>query len=450
MALEDLPDHLIHKIMHLLPYEEAAKFSVLSKSLYSSWLSFPTLNFSYKSTSSEDVSHEYQTFFNNFQKTLQLRGPYIKGSLHNLSIYYCRDRSIVYPKVFDALLNFAIENKVKELNITEPNNKCDFYWRDMRHLDDFILNVNNDSLGPLFSSQFLTVLKFIGVGVPSFDAFIACPKLEELLFKTCDGFQTINVSSSSSLKKVAVECCRGLKGIQILDGKVLHSFMFEGHGIAKQQRCALDISDCPALRVLKLNGKTTTTDRWLNRTVRDLRYFEELKIWYCDMLEKVEFENYNLKKLDLYCCVKLKEVVVDVPNLLEFYYDYSSMSLPISNLPAKCIVNIKFLCEPPWISTIFLFKRFLSYFNHVKELSLSYVKFEEMIFPKESLRYNLYPIYELRHLKLESLLDLSIPSGRTLTRVLKSLIHLVPKPSTITLYTGITERISTLNFEYGN
>ncbi|KAI9108104.1 hypothetical protein K1719_020977 [Acacia pycnantha] len=436
MELEDLPDHLIHKIMHLLPYEEAAKFSVLSKSLYSSWLSFPTLNFSYRSTSSEDVSYEYQTFFNIVQKTLQLRGPYIKGSLHNLSIYYCRDRSNVCPKVFDVLLNFAIENKVKELNITEPNKHCGFYCLDMTHMDDlilnmnndwlrplfsshmddFILNVNNDSLRPLFSSQFLTVLKFVGVGVPSFDAFIACPKLEELLFKTCDGFQTINVSSSSSLKKVAVECCRGLEGIQILEGKSLHSFMFKGHRFEKHQRCTFDISDCPALR--------------------------------CNMLEKVEFENYNLKKLKLDCCFKLKEVVVDVPNLLDCYYDYTSMSLPISNLPAKCVVNIK-LIHTPWKSTIVSFKAFLSYFNHVKELSLSCVEFEHMIFPKESLLYNLYPLYELRHLKLESLLALSLPSGRTLTRVLKSLFHLVPKPSTITLYTQITEKISTLKFEYG-
>ncbi|KAK4268418.1 hypothetical protein QN277_025080 [Acacia crassicarpa] len=438
MELEDLPDHLIHKIMHLLPYEEAAKFSVLSKSLYSSWLSFPTLNFNYKSTSAEDISYEYHTFFNIVQKTLQLRGPYIKGSLHNLSIYYYRGRSNGYPKVFDVLLNFAIENKVKELNITEPN---------ITELAAFFLNVNNDSLRPLFSSQFLTVLKFVGVGVPSFDAFIACPKLEELLFKTCDGFQTINVSSSSSLKKVAVECCRGLKGIQILEGKSLHSFMFEGWVFEKNQLCTLDISDCPALRVLKLIGTTTITDRWLNRTVQGLRYLEELNIWYCDRLEKMEFENYNLKKLNLRCW-KLKEVVVDVPNLLEFYSDYTERSLLISHLPAKCIVNIA-LRRPLSISTIFLLKRFVSYFNHVKELSLSCVNVEEIIFPKESLRYNLYPLYDLRHLKLKSVCAISMPSGRTLTRVLKSLFHLVPKPSTITLYRRFTGKARTLKFEYG-
>ncbi|XP_028808600.1 uncharacterized protein LOC114763158 [Neltuma alba] len=451
MELEDLPDHVIHQIMHFLPYEEATKFSVLSRSFNSYWLSFPTLNFSYKSTLSEDVS--YQTFFNIVQKTLQSRGPYIKGSLHNLSLSY-NDKSSIFPsslrkrgrsdsnsyrQVFDVLLNFAVENNVKEINF-------DIIFHGFSQLGDIMNNINvtHDSLLPLFSSQFLTVLKLTGIKILPFDAFMKCPKLTELLFKSCDGFQTINVSSSSSLKQFEVKWCKGLQAIQILDGKSLQSFKFEGYDDQDQQ-CTLDISDCLAVRVLKLTTATTITDEWLKKTIQGLSYLEELEICNCNLLEKIEFEKYSLKRFSLFDCLELKEVVVDVPNLLEFDFN-GSIEYPICILSAKCNGNILL---PYGISNLVLVKEFLSCFDHFKDLSLSCFRFEYMIVPRHDMQLDtLSALYDLRHIKLEAIEE-SLPSGRTLTKLLEGLLWLMPRLQTITLYSHVTKTTSTLKFKYG-
>ncbi|XP_054793127.1 uncharacterized protein LOC129298729 [Prosopis cineraria] len=440
MKLEDLPEHLIHHIMHFLPYKEAAKFSVLSIAFYSSWLSFPTLKFTYKATLSKGVS--YHTFFHSVQKTLKLRGPHIKGSLHKLSLSYMeivRPNSQHHRKVFDVLLNFALQNNVKEINFDISN--------DIGNLSYY------DSLLPLFSSQFLTVLKLSGIKNILFcDASITCPELKELVIHHCDAFQTINVSSSS-LKKVEVICCKGLKAVQLLEGKSIHSFKFEGfkthacdinipscdslrylhltnveisenicnkvvpqveflhlvccnmpknlrlhnphvkvlklkrnrklenivlstpnlerfsyEEASETRHCRLDISECLALRVLKLVRATTITDGWLKRTIWVLLCLKKLDIRECNRLTGIEFENDSLEKFSLYECSQLKEVNVDVSNLLEFCYSGSLQVYPMFILSAKCNGNIKL---PSGRSDLDSVKQFLGCFDHFKDLTIS-------------------------------------------------------------------------------
>ncbi|KAI9108157.1 hypothetical protein K1719_021030 [Acacia pycnantha] len=190
-------------------------------------------------------------------------------------------------------------------------------FNERQNMNDIKLTL--DTLLPLFSSQFLTVLKLTGIKIPPVDACIKCPELKQLLINSYDGFRTINVSSSSPLKQVEVKYCKGLRAFQILEGKSLQSFEFQGSH-CELPPCTVDISDCLSLRVLKLKAAKAITDEWLNRTMRSLSYLEELHICQCNLLEKIEFENYSLKKFTLWASLKQKKVVADVPNLLEFNF----------------------------------------------------------------------------------------------------------------------------------
>ncbi|KAK4268421.1 hypothetical protein QN277_025083 [Acacia crassicarpa] len=511
--------------MHMLPYKEAAKFSVLSKSLNPYWLSFPTLKFNYNSYNlPEDVS--YDTFFNFVQKTLQLRGPYLKGCLQNLSLSYNSKDSNPhhYPKVLDVLLNFAFQNNVKEINF------------DIKERVKIIANVTYDSLRPLFSSQFLTVLKLGGVNIPLVDnVFITCPKLTELQFQNCHAFGTIHVSSSSLKQVKVIKCCSmmALKAFHILEGKSLHSFKLEGFtiddpfdiklptsdflihdlhltnvelseniydmvvarvellfidtcGMPKSMilhsphikvlemkrnyklenlvlrtpnlerfisvasletlHCTLDISDCAALKVLKLDGTMSITGEWLKRTIWRLRSLKKLVIRNCDRLESVEFESDSLEKFSLYECFHLRKVDVHVLNLLEFYYSGSLQVYPMIILSCKCNGNIKL---PYGRSNLDLMKQFLSFFDHFKDLTLSCSKAEDMIIPRQ-LNEKISPLYDLRHVKLQ-IRERFLPNGPILTQLLESLLWFVPRPDTITLSSNMTGSTrSTLKFKYGN
>ncbi|XP_028808632.1 uncharacterized protein LOC114763187, partial [Neltuma alba] len=288
--LENLPDHVIHQIMYLLPSKEAAKFSVLSKSFYSTWLSLPTL-----------------------------------------------------------------------------------------HIEISRRRMKYDSLRPVFSSQILTVLRLAGVRVPLVDAFITCPKLEELLFRYCDGFQAIHVSSSSSLKRVKLKSCRQLEACQILlEGKSLNNFRSEGHQYDDLRQCALVIDFCRDLKVLKLTDATVITDKF----------------------------DSSLKKLSLYILgYEQIEILIDAPNLLEFYYVPRIRELPKLITSAKCSANISLI--PPFLPYTHdgsLLRNFLCCCsNQFKDLTITCWKFELIICPKlPSQPVNVSSLYDLRHLKLEA------------------------------------------------
>ncbi|KAI9108071.1 hypothetical protein K1719_020944 [Acacia pycnantha] len=305
VKLENLPKHLIHDIMHLLPYKDAAKFSVLSKSLNPYWLSFPTLNFNYNYDNlPKDVS--YDTFFNFVQKTLQLRGPYIKGCLQNLTISYNSMGSNPhhYPKVFDVLLNFAVQNNVEEINF------------DIK--DKIIANVTYDLLRPLFSSQFLTVLKLAGVKILSPDnVFITCPKLTELQFQNCHDFETIHVSSSS-LKQVEVIQCFSMRAFHILEGNSLHSFKLEGFRINYPDRFSPFDIRLPTSDFLIHDLHLTSVE--LSENIYDMvvARVELLFIDTCGMPKNMRLHSPHIKVLEMTGNYKLQNLVLTTPNLERF------------------------------------------------------------------------------------------------------------------------------------
>ncbi|KAK4268431.1 hypothetical protein QN277_025090 [Acacia crassicarpa] len=209
---ENLPQGLVHHIMNYVPYNDAIKFSVLSKTLHSMWLSFPVLDFDYTFFSGQ---HEdpHRTFLSFILETLHHHCPRINKPLQRLRVKYPYDYRAYFPfhSVFEGLLYIAIKNHAKEIIFDICTNN--------------LVDVSSDSLLSLFSSQFLTMLNLKYFRFSVADSVILCPKLKELVISSCKGAQTIIVSSPY-VEKVEISCCSDLVGVQIM-GKNLLEFCFK-------------------------------------------------------------------------------------------------------------------------------------------------------------------------------------------------------------------------------
>ena len=84
---ENLPQHIIHHIMNFLPFKEAAKLSVLSKTLNSMWLSFPVLDFEWDNSISGQQENPNHTFLSSIFQIIHHRCPHhMDNSLQRLRV----------------------------------------------------------------------------------------------------------------------------------------------------------------------------------------------------------------------------------------------------------------------------------------------------------------------------------------------------------------------------
>ncbi|KAI9108054.1 hypothetical protein K1719_020927 [Acacia pycnantha] len=508
--IENLPHDLIHHIMKSVPYKDAVKFSVLSKTLHSTWLSFPVLDFDYTLFSGQPYN-----FLSSILETLHHRCPHrINKPLQRLRVKYAYNyrESFPFHTVFEFLLNIAIKNNAKEIIF-------DIYTKTL-------VVVRYDSLLSLFSSQFLTVLNLKYLKFPIANPVILCPQLKELAISCCKGVKTITVSSLS-VEKVEISLCSDLVGVQMM-GKNLLCFCFK-NGITRSKRCdinlsacesirhmslfhievskqlmelvtdslcieecdlpenlsfghptikalemnnnykqknmsllapnlehfvyyssdhcSVDISACGSLKILKLGG-VTLTEECVRSTISDLSFLKELAISDCDALEKMELKNDKLEILSLKRCSNLIQAIVDAPKLIKLEYQGNPQVYPMQILSTKCsIVHIKLpKCD---VDPDFWFsnlKQFLSCFDHIKDLTITCYKTKDLIFPAKFLKNNASPLRDTKHIKVEAL---HYPSGQAVKRMVENLLRLVHKPLEFT-FSGYGNRKSTLKFEYEN
>ncbi|KAF7810334.1 F-box/LRR-repeat protein [Senna tora] len=350
--LENLPLPLIHHIMDCLSPKDSKKFSILSKTFNSSWLTYLVLHFDNDLFPIQDP----HAFNASVHRYFQHRAPHILRCLRKLSIPY-------------------------------------------------------NALHPMLSSEFITTLKLSSFTLLIPDPVITCPALKLLSITFCTGFQTLHVVSPS-LVEVEILRCQELKSVieesdeiecfkfsmylenvivsavlMVVGTKILHILcsnlpknmkiynpnveilQLENCGImenlvvcAPNVECfedsqgfwgrsyAIDISACVCLTLLALKG-AIITDGWVKSLVSALACLEELKIIKCDMLEKIEFKNARLETLVVEGCSKLKAAMVDAPNLLHFLilevstFILSSFCLQTAMPTSNCniIVHILFL-----------------------------------------------------------------------------------------------------------
>ncbi|KAI9077208.1 hypothetical protein K1719_040779 [Acacia pycnantha] len=321
---ENLPQSLIHHIMNYVPYNDAVKFSVLSKTLHSMCLSYPVLDFDYTFFSGQH-GDPHRTFLSFILETLYNHCPHINKPLQRLRVKYPYDYDRAYfpfHSVFEGFLYIVIENHAKEIIFD--------IWTYR------LVDVSSDSLLSLFSSQFLTMLNLKNFRFPVANFVILCPKLKELVISSCEGAKTITVSSpyvekvSKQLMELVtdslyIEECHLPKSLRFHNPSIKVLEMNNNHKVKNMSllapnlkhfvyhssKCSVDILVCGSLKVLKLE-RVSITNEFVRSTISDLSCLRELAI-DCHELEKMELKNDKLEILSLKRCYNLKEAVVDAP-----------------------------------------------------------------------------------------------------------------------------------------
>ncbi|PON89306.1 F-box domain containing protein [Trema orientale] len=186
----DLPDHLIHQIMSLRSLTEATRFSTLSKRMSSPWISFPVLEF--ESTALCQSPHKQLMILTFVRESLKRRRAARLLNFKRLSFrvfvdHYEVSRSV--EEVLENLLEFAIHNKVIELELSLDHSLTDY--QRMKSMPEAI-----------FYSQTLREISLSGLKFSSNHHLILyCPSIEDFSIFGCIGFRSVVVAPSAKLIK---------------------------------------------------------------------------------------------------------------------------------------------------------------------------------------------------------------------------------------------------------
>ncbi|KAF7836992.1 F-box domain, cyclin-like protein [Senna tora] len=302
--LENLPLPLIHHIMDSLSPKDSTKFSILSKTLNSSWLTYPVLHFD------NTLFHIHNPHaFNAFvHRIFQLRAPHILGCLRTLRFCYKVNRPSIFvdfQPLLNQLLNFASLNNCKVL---------DFKVELMAGL----LSLTDNALHPILSSEFLTTLKLFGFKllVPDPIITLTCPALKLLSISFCTGFQTLHVVSPSVVE-VEIIRCRELKNV-IVDSHEIEYFRFAG--VRRSRMNAIRPCDISIILAVNQCLKSMYLE---NKIVSEALMGVATKIMHlfcCNLPKNTKIYNPNVEILHLENCGVVENVVVCAPNVEFFEY----------------------------------------------------------------------------------------------------------------------------------
>ena len=271
--ISQLPDDLIHLILSFLSTPEVVRLSVLSKPWHQVFISFPISEFSSSSFSSNksDRSFEFCTYVYNSLLRQCWQYRCIPRFQLSVSSDLCRShRYSVHhplPPQTDELVSRCIEqvaqNRVEELSICF---RTPVYYR----LPEAMLSVTELAVCKLAgcllegninwpSLRVLSLKRVEICGRRIIDNLLfACPFIEELALKECNGIYYLHLSGLRKLKKVKVKghFFSPIKKIEI-DVVSLHTFSYSACYYAKTD---IDLASCKNLEVFKFKYCIITED----------------------------------------------------------------------------------------------------------------------------------------------------------------------------------------------
>ncbi|KMS98509.1 hypothetical protein BVRB_4g092020 [Beta vulgaris subsp. vulgaris] len=402
--ISELPQHINHHILSLLPIEDAIRTSVLSKtwkSVFSSYNIVQSLHFdqnlfalellvfaeSGQEPTVQELRDSFMKFVNNCLLTIkQQESPVLKLTL-NVVVFNAESSDL------DRLMNLVRQIKVEELCIfVQTKASCWHDWYDERHEEDTCYDFPYPEI--VFSSKWLQSLTVRGcrlsltagnyvVGMYSSLRHLwlsrvlvadeetltnlasSCPWIEIIEFESCTfGMETLTLSIFHKLKNASL--ADWMYG-QILEVDIKESVNLESfHCSAPDMELSLNSASGGGRNIKEL---TLLESRFL---------FEDLTAIF-PLLEKANIEikdsdidwfkaaNYHLRKLRIKCNTKLQEIHVDCPNLRYFKYRgrgcekvfvdcpnlrelrYKAVQVPSSlelNIPTdKCVVQFLFYLD---------------------------------------------------------------------------------------------------------
>ncbi|XP_050235167.1 F-box/FBD/LRR-repeat protein At4g26340-like isoform X2 [Mercurialis annua] len=285
-----LPQHLLHHILSFLSLKQIIQTSVLSKTWYRAWNTLHILKFDF------------------------------------LDIFSDINRAIYEHTVSaaDRWIGYALESRVKELKVANcpyacgekikysvPQSIFHSNWIQVLHLRDCELKL------PFSGNVKLSCLKQLTFGkVYVDDNFVrdllaGSPMLEDISLIRVFGIKELNVFNLVKLGKIHIEWLPDLEKLALLAPNLESITLIAG----EYKGINLGVS-CKYLSI----SLSSISDKWLNEQLKRLPHLENLKLYFCPKLERIEISNPLVSKLLIQGCAKLSSVQIDAPCLRYFTY----------------------------------------------------------------------------------------------------------------------------------
>ncbi|XLS70227.1 hypothetical protein HN51_027092 [Arachis hypogaea] len=436
--ISDLPKIILHDILSRLPYEDAARTSVLSKAWHETWSSFPILVFDgsrcvhvhlkdrKNPLKIQDNRRKVNRFFNSVDRTLvrfHHHGFAIKE--FNLSMMFFHPRFM--PHLVDRWMKIVGESSSiqvlkLELQLADCFFGCEFdshavdnyYYLPpdvlkAKSLTELVLSgkiradkliVNHRIRFPMLRILSL-VYVYLGPEQALEDLISGCPMIEDLVLEHCVGLEIVKVHDLPKLKSAKFS---GFREIHV----DVPSLEYLELGNDKLEfPCDISIDKCRNLKVFILEAVSSVfvSNQWLRELFDKFPLLETLELSGSVTSESLMISSSRLKVLSFEDCLELKEAKIDAPNLESCRYSGKSSHMPAAISFVNCSNQVDFDLGFRLVSRMDL-KRLRAFFqnmaprNVMVSLYLGIMRGSSIVFNEDVLQNVQVPLPRIKQLRL--------------------------------------------------
>ncbi|XP_016177111.1 F-box/FBD/LRR-repeat protein At5g53840-like isoform X1 [Arachis ipaensis] len=435
--ISDLPKIILHDILSRLPYEDAARTSVLSKAWHETWSSFPILVFDgsrcvrlHKDRKDPLKIQENRRKANSFLKSVDRtlvrfhhHGFAIKE--FNLSMMFFHPRFM--PHLVDRWMKIVGESSsIQVLKLELELAGCFFGCKFDSHAVD-----NYYSLPPdVLKAKSLTELVLLGriradklivnhrIRFPMLrilslfkvylgheqaleDLISGCPMIEHLILEHCVGLENVKVHDLPKLKSAKLSGFREIH-VNVPSLECLH--------LGNDQLefpCDISIDKCRNLKVFLLGAVSSVfiSNQWLLELFDKFPFLERLELSGCVTSESLMISSSRLRVLSFEACVELKEAKIDAPNLESCRYSGQFSHMPAAISFVNCSNQVDFDVVFP-IEFRMDLKRLRAFLQNIAprnvmvSLYLGIMKGSSIVFHEDVLQNVEVPLPRIKQLRL--------------------------------------------------
>ncbi|XP_019155494.1 PREDICTED: putative F-box/LRR-repeat protein At4g15060 [Ipomoea nil] len=377
-----LPESVIHHILWIIPFKDAVRCSVLSKTWNRIWCNYPNIALAFCADTLSPL-RPLRLFIEHVEGIMEqclFRKACIQKFQLRITIATVTNMEELAPNV-DRWLAAAIERNVSEL-VLEVS--C-FPWSDHAYsIPERVFVANSLKVLEVFRCRVedrftrciglsnLQRLKFrwcqvVGENVLN-KILSGCPALEVLEVFAYGSL--ISVSRNPRLKYVWIEGGTELKRIEIFFTPSLEAFDCR---LGKGNPCAIDLDTCTALKHLFLKQAHHFP---IHNLLSKLVCIESLDLYECEAVDQIKISSPCLKRLALfYFSSCFPGAIIDLPNLLDLHLNASGECNPDFqfsswNVPKVEKFHISFSAKSFWSFCRAGLEEFLMQLHNYESLKL--------------------------------------------------------------------------------
>ncbi|PON48554.1 F-box domain containing protein [Trema orientale] len=300
-----LPEPVIHKILRLLPPQDAIRASATSKLWRSAWISHPVFDFDEAS-----LPFKLDAFYDFANRSLALWLNRCDNRVNMEKLSLCAD--VTNGESFSRFVELVAIATSRNVKVIELQTCSEFYYLifhnshlwsllsackslDVLSLKHFKFYLSS-SLPP-FSSVRKLRLSGISIDENSVRNLLSSfPSLEDLVVECCSGFDELRVSCPK-LETMEVSIWDDPPQKVVIDSANLRSFFYR-----KAFRCALgsvSFSSCKLLTTLAMECTEFGTVNAIDEYLSQIPLLENLTLKSCKTPESIQISHSNLKSLKL-------------------------------------------------------------------------------------------------------------------------------------------------------